>query len=174
MSFVSEVVDGAPPGRLALVELTRDGERRVWRFGELAEASARAAGVLRARGVRRGEVVMTVIGSRSEWVVAMLAGFRLGAVVLSVTEQLRAADLRARLATAATGRRRRRSGKQCMRLWLRSPIRGWIPIDAPGIGPMPRLGPTRTWPRNWSARRAVRRRVAAWLRRRHSWSAPRW
>ena len=26
-----------------------------------------------------------------------------------------------------------------------------IPIDAPGIGPMPRLGRTRTWPRSWSA-----------------------
>ena len=100
MSFVREVVDGAPPGRLALVELARDGGRREWRFGELAEASARAAGTLRARGVGRGDVVMTVIGSRPEWVVAMLAGFRLGAVVLSVTEQLRAADLRARLATA--------------------------------------------------------------------------
>ncbi len=30
-----------------------------------------------------------------------------------------------------------------MRLWLRSPIRSWIPIDAPGIGPTPRLGRTR-------------------------------
>ena len=59
------------------------------------------------------------------------------------------------------------------RPWLRSPIRSWIPIDAPGIGPMPRLGPTRTSPRSWSAARAGRKRVAAWLRRRHSSSAPR-
>jgi acyl-coenzyme A synthetase/AMP-(fatty) acid ligase len=40
---------------------------------------------------------MTLIGNRSEWVIAMLACFRLGAVVLPCTEQLRAKDLRLRL-----------------------------------------------------------------------------
>ena len=40
---------------------------------------------------------MTVIGNRPEWVLAMLACFRLGAVVLPCTEQLRAKDLRLRI-----------------------------------------------------------------------------
>ena len=69
-------------------------------MGEVAEASARAAGTLAARGVRRGDVVMTLLGNRPEWVLAMVACFRLGAVALPCTEQLRAADLRHRLAVA--------------------------------------------------------------------------
>ena len=43
---------------------------------------------------------MTLVGNRPEWVLTMLACFRIGAVVLPCTEQLRAADLRARLDVA--------------------------------------------------------------------------
>ena len=96
MNFATDVVDAADPQRLALVELGR-GARREWRFGEVAERSARLAGTLAARGVRRGDVVMTVIGNRPEWVLAMVACFRLGAVALPCTEQLRAKDLRLRI-----------------------------------------------------------------------------
>ena len=97
MSFAREIVDASPAERLALVELARDGRRREWRFGEVAERSARLAGSLRQRGVERGDVVMTLIGNRPEWVLGMLACFRLGAVVLPCTEQLRAKDLRMRI-----------------------------------------------------------------------------
>ncbi len=100
VSFVRDVVDGSPPERLALVELARDGTRREWSFGEVADRSARLAGTLAARGVGRGDVVMTVIGNRPEWVFAMLACFRLGAVVLPCTEQLREKDLRLRIDAA--------------------------------------------------------------------------
>jgi acyl-coenzyme A synthetase/AMP-(fatty) acid ligase len=41
---------------------------------------------------------MTVIGNRPEWVEAMLAAFRIGAVALPCTEQLRPGDLAARIA----------------------------------------------------------------------------
>jgi acetyl-CoA synthetase len=40
---------------------------------------------------------MTLIGNRPEWVISMCACFRMGAVVLPCTEQLRAKDLRLRL-----------------------------------------------------------------------------
>jgi acyl-coenzyme A synthetase/AMP-(fatty) acid ligase len=40
---------------------------------------------------------MTLIGNRPEWVYAMVACFRIGAVALPCTEQLRPADLRARI-----------------------------------------------------------------------------
>jgi acetyl-CoA synthetase len=96
-SFVHDVLDAAPPRDLALVELARNGGRREWSFGELADASQRAAGALRARGVASGDVVMTLVGNRPEWVIAMLACFRLGAVVLPCTEQLRPKDLALRL-----------------------------------------------------------------------------
>jgi acyl-coenzyme A synthetase/AMP-(fatty) acid ligase len=100
VNFARDVLDPLPPERLALVELSRDGSRREWSFGEVSERSARLAGTLANRGVGRGDVVMTLIGNRPEWVLTMLACFRLGAVVLPCTEQLRAKDLRLRLDVA--------------------------------------------------------------------------
>src|SRR6202008_2332505 len=102
MNFARDVGEAAPRDRLALLELARDGSRREWTFGEVADRSARLAGPLSARhGVGRGDVVMTLIGNRPEWVLTMVACFRLGAVVLPCNEQLRAADLRQRLAEAS-------------------------------------------------------------------------
>ena len=100
MNFAVDVLDRLPPDQLALVQLARDGSRREWSFGEVADRSARLAGALAHRGIGRGDVVMTLIGNRPEWVLTMLACFRLGAVVLPCTEQLRAKDLRLRLAVA--------------------------------------------------------------------------
>jgi acyl-coenzyme A synthetase/AMP-(fatty) acid ligase len=97
LNFARDVVEAAPAGRRALVELARDGSRREWSFGEVAERSAQLAAALSAHGVGRGDVVMTLIGNRPEWVFAMVAGFRLGAVVLPANEQLRSGDLRLRL-----------------------------------------------------------------------------
>jgi acyl-coenzyme A synthetase/AMP-(fatty) acid ligase len=100
VNFAVDVVEAAPAGERALVELARDGSRREWTFGEVAERSARLAGALAARGVGRRDVVLTLIGNRPEWVFAMVACFRLGAVVLPCNEQLRAGDLRVRLDAA--------------------------------------------------------------------------
>ncbi|HEY2318786.1 MAG TPA: AMP-binding protein [Solirubrobacteraceae bacterium] len=100
MNFARDVVDAAPPGDRALIELARDGRRREWTFGEVADASARLAGTLAAAGIERGDVVMTLIGNRPEWVLTMVACFRLGAVALPCNEQLRAKDLRQRLHAA--------------------------------------------------------------------------
>jgi acyl-coenzyme A synthetase/AMP-(fatty) acid ligase len=100
MNFARDVVDRAPAGRRALVERARDGARREWTFGEVADRSARLAGSLQARGVKRGDVVMTLIGNRPEWVLTMVACFRIGAVALPGNEQLRARDLRMRVEAA--------------------------------------------------------------------------
>ena len=103
MNFARDVVDAAPADARAIVELARDGRRREFTFGEVADASARLAGTLTGRGVGRGDVVLTLIGNRPQWVLAMVACFRIGAVVLPCNEQLRAGDLRTRL-DAATPR----------------------------------------------------------------------
>ena len=100
MNFAREIVDAAPPDRLALVELRRDGTRKEWTFGEVADRSARLAGRLVAEGVGRGDTVMTLIGNRPEWVLTMVACFRIGAVALPCNEQLRARDLQLRLDVA--------------------------------------------------------------------------
>jgi acyl-coenzyme A synthetase/AMP-(fatty) acid ligase len=97
VSFIGAVVEAARPSQPALVCIARDGERSEVSFGEVADRSVRLAGALAARGVGRGDVVMTVLGNRPEWVYAMLASWRLGAVALPCTEQLQTADLRARM-----------------------------------------------------------------------------
>jgi acyl-coenzyme A synthetase/AMP-(fatty) acid ligase len=78
------------------VAIAADGSRAEISFGEVADRSARLAGTLASRGVGQGDVVMTMIGNRPEWVYALVACFRLGAVALPSTEQLRPNDLRAR------------------------------------------------------------------------------
>ena len=100
VNFSRDVLERLPADHTALVELARDGSRRSWTFAEVGARSASLAGSLRARGVGRGDVVMTLIGNRPEWVLAMCACFHIGAVVLPCTEQLRAKDLRARIAAA--------------------------------------------------------------------------
>ncbi|MEA2190629.1 MAG: acetyl-CoA synthetase [Solirubrobacteraceae bacterium] len=97
-NFASSVVEAAPPGRLALVELARGGERHEWSFGQLARAARSLAADLHEQGVRRGDTVLTLVGNQPDWVVAMVACFRQGYVVLPCNEQLRAGDLRLRLA----------------------------------------------------------------------------
>ena len=100
VNFSRDVLERLPADHTALVELARDGSRRSWTFAEVGARSASLAGSLRTRGVGRGDVVMTLIGNRPEWVLAMCACFHIGAVVLPCTEQLRAKDLRARIAAA--------------------------------------------------------------------------
>jgi len=100
VNFTRDVIDAADPSRRALVALGDDGIRSEFTFGEVAQGAARMAGALTRHGVGRGDVVMTVIGNRPEWVLALLACFRLGAVALPCTRQLRAADLRARMDVA--------------------------------------------------------------------------
>jgi acyl-coenzyme A synthetase/AMP-(fatty) acid ligase len=100
VNFVRDVLQAQPESRLALVELARDGSRREWSFGDAQRRSASMAAAFLQEGVRRGDVVMTLIGNRPEWVWAMMACLRIGAVVLPCTEQLRAKDLRLRLQVA--------------------------------------------------------------------------
>jgi acyl-coenzyme A synthetase/AMP-(fatty) acid ligase len=101
MNFARDVVDAAPGADRALVEIDAAGARREWSFAEVSDVSARLAGTFIARGVRRGEVVMTLIGSRPQWVLSMVACFRIGAIALPCNEQLRAKDLRTRIDAAA-------------------------------------------------------------------------
>jgi len=96
-NFAVDVVESAPAGRLALVELARDGSRREWSFGDVARTSRTLAAMLHARGVRRGDTVLTLVGNQPDWVVTMVACFRQGYVALPCSEQLRPRDLRLRL-----------------------------------------------------------------------------
>jgi acyl-coenzyme A synthetase/AMP-(fatty) acid ligase len=97
VNFARDVVGAMDPRDRALVAIAATGERRESSFGEVADLSARFAGLLSRHGVGRGDVVMTLVGNRPEWVHAMVACFRLGAVALPCTLQLRPRDLRRRM-----------------------------------------------------------------------------
>ena len=100
MNFVEDVLERFPAARPALVTISGDGQRRVWGFGELVARSAGLAGAFAARGVGRGDVVMTLVGNRVEWVLTMLACWRMGAIALPCNTQLRRRDLEVRVAAA--------------------------------------------------------------------------
>ena len=100
MNFARDVVEAGDPGRRGMVTIARDGARREWTMGEVAAGARALAAELGARGVARGDVVLTLLGNRPEWVLTMVACFRAGFVVLPCTEQLRPKDLRLRLEVA--------------------------------------------------------------------------
>ncbi|MGH2975665.1 MAG: acyl-CoA synthetase [Solirubrobacterales bacterium] len=99
MNFIEEL-ERSPASRLGVVAIDADGNRRDWHFGELVARSAGLSGAFAARGVRRGDVVMTLVGNRVEWVLSLLACWRMGAVALPCSTQLRRHDLAVRVAAA--------------------------------------------------------------------------
>ncbi|HEY7256187.1 MAG TPA: AMP-binding protein [Solirubrobacterales bacterium] len=100
MNFIEDVVEAFPAARRALIEVDAAGDTHVHHFGELFARSAGLSGAFAARGVERGDVVMTLVGSRVEWVLTMLACWRMGAVALPCNPQLRRKDLELRSAAA--------------------------------------------------------------------------
>jgi acyl-coenzyme A synthetase/AMP-(fatty) acid ligase len=100
VNFIEDVMEGAPASTLGIVAIDAWGNRREWHFGELIARSAGLSGSMAARGVERGDAVMTLVGSRIEWVLAMLACFRMGAVALPCNPQLRRKDLEVRITAA--------------------------------------------------------------------------
>ena len=100
VNVIEDLLERFPASKPALLAIDRYGERRVWHFGELIAMSAGLSGAFAARGLRRGDVVMTLTGNRVEWVLALLACWRMGAVALPCNTQLRRKDLELRATVA--------------------------------------------------------------------------
>jgi acetyl-CoA synthetase len=100
VNFIEDVMEQSPASQLGIVAIEREGNRRDWYFGELIACSAGLSGAFAARGVKRGDVVMTLVGNRIEWVLALLACWRMGAVALPCSTQLRRHDLELRVVAA--------------------------------------------------------------------------
>ena len=99
-NFTRDVVERLArerPGDEALRAIAADGSVRSHTFAEIARRAAETAAGLAAAGVGRGDVVMTLIGARTEWVLALLGTWRLGALALPCSEQLTAKDIVLRL-----------------------------------------------------------------------------
>jgi acetyl-CoA synthetase len=103
VNFVDDVLERFPASKPALVTVDRARDRRTWHFGELIARSAGLSGALAARGVGRGDVVMTLVGNRIEWALTLLACWRMGAVPLPCNPQLRRKDLALRASATGAG-----------------------------------------------------------------------
>jgi acetyl-CoA synthetase len=100
LNFIEDFMERSPASRLGIVAIDAEGNRRDWYFGELIAKSAGLSGAFAARGVGRGDVVMTLVGNRIEWVLSLLACWRMGAVALPCNTMLRRRDLELRVAAA--------------------------------------------------------------------------
>ncbi|HEY3435755.1 MAG TPA: AMP-binding protein [Solirubrobacterales bacterium] len=100
MNLIEDLMERSPASRLGIVSIGAEGRRRDHYFGELVAQSAGLSGAFAARGVQRGDVVMTLVGNRIEWVLTLLACWRMGAVALPCNTMLRRHDLEHRVAAA--------------------------------------------------------------------------
>jgi acyl-coenzyme A synthetase/AMP-(fatty) acid ligase len=100
VNLIEDLMERSPASRLGIVAIDAEGDRRDWHFGELIAKSAGLSGAFAARGVGRGDVVMTLVGNRIEWVLSLLACWRMGAVALPCNTMLRRHDLELRVAAA--------------------------------------------------------------------------
>ncbi|HST68442.1 MAG TPA: AMP-binding protein [Solirubrobacterales bacterium] len=100
MNLIEDLMERSPASRLGIVSVDAQARRRDWYFGELIAKSAGLSGAFAARGVKRGDVVMTLVGNRIEWVLSLLACWRMGAVALPCNTMLRRHDLEHRVAAA--------------------------------------------------------------------------
>jgi acyl-coenzyme A synthetase/AMP-(fatty) acid ligase len=100
VNLIEDLMEASPASRLGIVAVDGEANRRDWHFGELIACSAGLSGAFAARGVKRGDVVMTLVGNRVEWVLTLLACWRMGAVALPCNTQLRRHDLELRVAAA--------------------------------------------------------------------------
>ncbi|MGB9108399.1 MAG: AMP-binding protein [Telluria sp.] len=81
----------------ALWVVEEDGSEKKISYAEMADRSNRVANWLRAQGVRRGDHVLLMLPNRVELWDVMLAGIKLGAVLVPTTMLVSPADLDDRL-----------------------------------------------------------------------------
>ena len=93
-NFARDVIDKlAPEDRLGLVFVDTAGGRTDYTFEQIANASQRWAAVLRDQGVKKGDRVIIVLPKIPDWLFAMTALLRIGAVAVPGAEQLRSKDM---------------------------------------------------------------------------------
>lgn len=84
----------------ALRTIDGGGSVRSFSFSEVEAAVVRLSGGLATAGIGPGDVVMTLMGARAEWVFTLLAAWRMGAAALPCSEQLRSKDIALRIEQA--------------------------------------------------------------------------
>ncbi|GGC90857.1 acetyl-CoA synthetase [Tersicoccus solisilvae] len=93
-----DVIAAGPRGDTdALVLVEEDGAASRHTWADLSRRSAQVATWLREQGVRRGDRMILMLGNRVELWELMLAGIKLGVVLIPTTTQMGPADLRDRV-----------------------------------------------------------------------------
>lgn len=87
----------------ALWIVEEDGSEQIYSYDLLMRRSHQVANLMREAGVKRGSHVMVMLGNQVELWETMLAGIRLGAVLLPTTVQLGPADLQDRAERGTAG-----------------------------------------------------------------------
>ena len=102
-NFARDVIDrwaAADPAQPALLWVDDHGREERRSYGAIAEASCRAANVLAAAGVARGDRVVLLLGRQIAWWELLSACLRMGAVASPTTAQLSARDIAYRVMAA--------------------------------------------------------------------------
>lgn len=79
---VAHTGDPAAGSKVAIYQVLEDGGARAWTFGDLDALSNRLANALSSRGIGRGDRVAVWLPQSFELVVAHVAAYKLGAVVV--------------------------------------------------------------------------------------------
>lgn len=123
---------------LALMIVEEDGAQSTRTFAEIACRSNQTANFLRGLGVRRGDHILAMMGNQTELWEVLLAGMKLGAVLIPAAPLLGAEDLSDRLergevrhVIAAVGQASKfdsLSGPYT-RISAGGPVKGWESLD---------------------------------------------
>ena len=95
--FDQLAADPAKADKPALVIVEQDGSATRRSFAELSRRSSQVANWLRDRGVRRGDRMIVMLGNQVELWELMLAGIKLGIVLIPTTTLMGPADLQDRV-----------------------------------------------------------------------------
>ncbi len=76
------VAEAAPADALALIEISADGKRRDWRFGEVLAAANRLANALTTFGAHRGDRVGILLAQSAACAISHVAAYRAGLVAV--------------------------------------------------------------------------------------------
>jgi acetyl-CoA synthetase len=101
-NIAADVCDKHAPGKLAMVWESFDGASREVAWGELQDLANRAANVLTAAGVERGDRVAVVLPPTPETAAVFFAVWKLGAVLLSMSVLYGDEGIRHRLSDSGT------------------------------------------------------------------------
>lgn len=102
-NFAYDVIDRyakEEPQKLALVHRSAEGEDKRFTFGDMKYLSDKAANMLKALGVKRGDSVMLLMKRRYEYWISILAIHKLGAVAIPTSHMVSSEDIKQRVRLA--------------------------------------------------------------------------